>query len=77
MAQVLVRGLDKRILAALKKRAAGNRRSLQGELKSIMESAARRSTPRSVLAEIDRIRRSTRGKIDFDSTQLIREDRDR
>lgn len=77
MAQVLVRGLDQRVLNALKKRALGNRRSLQGELKTIMENAARGGPSRRVLAEIDRIRRGTRGKISVDSVRIIREDRDR
>ncbi len=77
MAQVLVRGLDKRVLSALKKRALGNRRSLQGELKTIMENAAHGGPSRRVLAEIDRIRRATRGKISVDSVRIIREDRDR
>lgn len=77
MAQVLVRGLDPKVLSALKKRAAGNKRSLQGELKNIVESAARGAPSRSVLAEIDRIRRRTRGKVSVDSVRIIRELRDR
>jgi plasmid stability protein len=40
MPAVHVRDLDDAIVAALKKRAATNRRSLQGELKLILEEAA-------------------------------------
>lgn len=38
-----VRDLDDAVIDALKERAAANRRSLQGELKSILEGAAQMS----------------------------------
>lgn len=41
MAQVLVRNLDEKTVAQLKKRAAGNGRSLQAELKLLLEQAVR------------------------------------
>jgi plasmid stability protein len=40
MPAIHVRDLDDAIIAALKARAAKNRRSLQGEAKSILEAAA-------------------------------------
>jgi plasmid stability protein len=40
MARVLVRGLKKQVLERLKKRARNHRRSLQAELKVILERAA-------------------------------------
>ena len=41
MAQVLVRGLDKTVVEKLKKRAAQEGRSLQAQLKTILEAQAR------------------------------------
>jgi plasmid stability protein len=40
MAQILVRGLDERTVALLKERASRSNRSLQGEVKAILEEAA-------------------------------------
>jgi len=45
MAQVLIRGLEGKVLRALKKRAPENRRSLQGELKTIIEGAVGKPDP--------------------------------
>ena len=41
MSSVLIRNVDDAIVASLKERARKNRRSLQGELKSILEAAVR------------------------------------
>jgi hypothetical protein len=81
MTQVLVRGLEPEVVESLKKRAEINRRSLQGELKVILEEAARNS--RSVnnidelLTRARTIREQTAGRIKTDSADLIREDRER
>ena len=40
MATISVRQLDDRILEVLKARAAGNHRSLEGEVRNILESVA-------------------------------------
>jgi plasmid stability protein len=40
MAQILVRGLDDALVAPLKDRARQNRRSLQGEVRAILEEVA-------------------------------------
>lgn len=45
MPAVHVRDLDDAVIDALKRRAAAHRRSLQGELRSILEEAARRGLP--------------------------------
>ncbi|MDA2910802.1 hypothetical protein MYX04_07720 [Nitrospiraceae bacterium AH_259_D15_M11_P09] len=77
MAQILVRNLNARVVRRLKQRASGNRRSLQAEVKRILEEAA----PDQAMAwrRIDRIfdglKRS--GRTFSDSTELIREDRAR
>ncbi len=42
MAQVLVRGLDDRVIARLKARAQANSRSLEAELRLVLERTAAR-----------------------------------
>lgn len=76
MAKVLIRDLDERTIATLKKRAARNHRSLQAELHIIVERAALMNMidSRSVAA---RIRRKLRDRQHSDSTALVAEDRRR
>jgi antitoxin FitA len=76
MAQVIVRNLPDEVVARLKARAAGRRRSLEQELREIVSEAARPSRE-EIIAEIDRIRAMTPGKLASNSTDMIREDRDR
>ena len=78
MAQVLVRNLDEKTVAQLKKRAAGNGRSLQAELKLLLEQAVRpdgMDTWQSVKQFREKMKKSRRTF--SDSTTLIREDRKR
>jgi plasmid stability protein len=78
MAQVLVRNLDAKTLDSLKRRAKRNNRSLQQELKTILEEA-------SGLVVVDRFARADAiyerlkrsGKRFSDSAALIRRDRSR
>jgi antitoxin FitA len=78
MAQILVRGLDDALVARLKERARDNHRSLQGEVKAILEEAAGQATNAEVEAILDRWQRhwQQKGKTFSDSAELIREDRD-
>jgi plasmid stability protein len=78
MAQILVRGLDAALVARLKERAKLNRRSLQSEVKAILEEMAPMATKAEALAIVDRWQRywEKKGKTFSDSAQLIREDRD-
>lgn len=75
MSQVLVRDLDPDVLERLKRRAANGGRSLQAELKAILEQAAR--PPSDVLALAARIRRKLVGKDHSDSAELVARDRER
>jgi len=75
--QVLIRDLDKRTLDNLKARAEANRRSLQSELKQILVDAARPTVDPKLLAEINALRKSLKGRIHTDSVKLLREDRKR
>jgi plasmid stability protein len=76
MAQLLVRDLDPAVVVRLKDKARQNRRSLQGEVKAILEEAAARATREEALAMIDKWQRKWGDRIFSDSTQMIREDRD-
>lgn len=76
MAQLLIRNLHTETINRLKARARRHRRSLQGEVKLILEREAAHGIhdPRD-LAE--RIQASFGARIFSDSAALIREDRDR
>jgi plasmid stability protein len=76
MAQVLIRDLDPRIVARLKARARGHRRSLQAELKEILEQAAE-AGPRDRRAVMRDVQKLFAGRAFADSTDSIREDRER
>ncbi len=76
MAQVLVRGLGDDVVETLKERARANGRSLEAELRTLIEQAAGSDivTGRALAA---RIRRSLAGRTQTDSTDLVAEDRRR
>lgn len=76
MAQLLLRDLDPAVVARLKEKARQNQRSLQGEVKAILEEAAARATRDEALAMIDEWQRKWGDRVFSDSTQMIREDRD-
>jgi plasmid stability protein len=76
VAQVIVRNLPDDVVARLKARAARQKRSLEQELRQILREAARPSRD-EIIADIDRIRAMTPTKLQSDSADLIREDRDR
>ena len=76
MAQILVRGLDESVVEHLKRRARRDGRSLQSEVKVILEQAAQVDIE-SALKLADAIRSKLKGRIFGDSTNLIRESRDR
>ena len=74
MAQILIRDLDVTLVKRLKERAQENGRSLQAEVKEIIERAAL-VNEFSANALVARIRRETHGKEWTDSVELLREDR--
>jgi hypothetical protein len=77
MTQMLVRDLDPEVVERLKERARSNGRSLQKEVRAILEGAARTYTMAEAREVTERWRgRFTEGRFD-DSADLIREDRDR
>jgi len=76
MAQILVRGLVKKAVDRLKLRARENGRSLESEVRLILEEVAQQYTREEMLRISRAWRRRLSGRRFSDSTALIREDRD-
>ncbi len=77
MGQVLVRELDDAVIERLKQRAESHHRSLEAELRTILEHVSRQVDVARSRDLADRIRRKLEGRPHSDSAELIREDRDR
>ncbi len=77
MGQVLVRGLDDAVIERLRKRAEGHHRSLEAEIREILDQASNQIDVAAARVLADRIRRKLEGRGHSDSADLIREDRDR
>jgi plasmid stability protein len=79
MPNILVRNLDEGVVKRLKERAKSQGRSLQSEVKMILQQAA--DEPKldhaAALKLADEIRSRLGGRVLSDSAELIREDRDR
>ena len=76
MAQVLVRDLENAVVDKLKERAKSRGRSLEAELRLILEQAAQ-DTRQQGLLELEQVRALCAGRTFSDSTELLREDRAR
>jgi plasmid stability protein len=76
MGSILVRGLDQKTIERLKERARLNGRSLQQEVKVLLERAAATLTMREARRLSERWRRRLGERSVSDSAQLVREDRD-
>jgi len=76
MAQILVRNVDPKAVERLKARARRHGRSLQGEVKILLERAAGVGAE-EVAAMLDGWRKRLAGRRFAGSAKLIREDRDR
>ena len=74
MGQVLVRNLPTEVVRKLKMRARQHRRSLQEELKDILEQAAQQNA-KDVQAKVHQVRKLFAGRKFSDSSDLIRQDR--
>lgn len=75
MGQIIVRNLDDTVIAKLKERAAENNASLEQTVREILFEATS-DDREAVWTAIDRARAALKPST-FDSTELIREDRDR
>lgn len=77
MSDLLVRDIDPKTLAGLKQRAARHGRSLQREVRRILdEVAAEEPTSDNFWEWAREMRKLTAGTYQTDSAELIREDRD-
>jgi plasmid stability protein len=79
MGQITVQDLDDSVIDALRARAARHRRTLEAELRVILERAADERVVDIAEARVraERISRSLDGRTHSDSTALMRSDRDR
>ncbi len=77
MPNILIRDLQKSTIKALKSRAAENGRSLQSEVKDILERSAHELSLADLRRRADEISKRFQGRTFVDSVDLIREDRDR
>jgi len=77
MGQLLVRALDDAVIERLKRRAESNHRSLEAELRDILEQASQQTDLARAVDLAHRIRSKLEGRPHSDSVELIREDRDR
>ena len=75
MPDILVRGLDEETVKRLKRRAKEHGRSLQSELRQVLENAAGASIEEALASA--RAWREKLGRRFEDSADLIREDRER
>ena len=76
MAQIIVRNLDDAVVERLKARARDNDRSLEAEVRQILEQFAKVDMAQARQIVMER-RRKLQGRKFADSVDLIREDRDR
>jgi plasmid stability protein len=77
MPDILIRDLDKKTLKELKERAAANRRSVQAEVKEIIERVAREKTFEQLQQQLANFSKRFRGRKMTDTVKLVREDRGR
>lgn len=77
MANLTIRNLDDAVVERLKLRAKAHNRSLEAEVRTILESTARTADRKAFIQEAKRIAAMTPDVPQTDSTLLIREDRDR
>ena len=78
MAQVLIRGLEDVVVERLKKRASANGRSLEAELRAVIEQAASLDVQLAETRDVAaRLRRRLAGRTFSSSADLIAEDRRR
>lgn len=77
MGSLTVRNLDDDVIDRLKARARRNNRSLEAEIRLVLQRAATGGAEVDLRALAERIAAMTPDVPQTDSTELIREDRDR
>jgi plasmid stability protein len=78
MAQILIRDIEPGLMEKLKERARRNRRSVQAEVRLLLEQAANRDEARERMWQFaDEMIKELEGRQHSDSVELIREQRER
>ena len=77
MAMLTIRNVEDEVVAALKARAVRHHRSLEAELRVALRDLAQQGSPASLRELADRIAALTPDVPQTDSTDLVREDRER
>lgn len=77
MANLTIRNLDATVVENLKARARANRRSLEGEVRLLLEQYGRRPPPEELIRQAEEIAAMTPRLPQTDSATLVREGRDR
>jgi antitoxin FitA len=77
MPEILVRNLDRQLIERLKERADQNGRSLQAEVKTILERSVKRPSVEEFRKMALKLQRRLARRRHSDSASLIREDRER
>jgi|APTNR8051073442_1049403.scaffolds.fasta_scaffold24767_2 plasmid stability protein len=78
MANLTIRNVDDEVVEALKAQAKAHNRSLEAEIRQILQDRARRPWTGAELRELaDKIAAMTPNVLQTDSADLLREDRDR
>lgn len=76
MAQLTVRKVDEALVRRLKMRAASNNRSAEAEHRAILEQALKPGSE-DFWKQAAKLRKKLTGRYAGDSTQIVREERDR
>ena len=77
MANLTIRNLDAKVVENLKSRARANRRSLEGEVRLLLEQHGRRPPRDELIRQAEEIAAMTPRLPQTDSATLVREGRDR
>ena len=77
MAQVIIRNLDEGVVRRLKQRAKGKGRSLEAELRDILERESHPKSPQEFKKALEELHKTMAGRKHTDSVLLLRKDRDR
>jgi plasmid stability protein len=75
LADLLIHGVDEAVVMRLKERARSSGRSLEAELRMILEQAARQGAMTTARALAEEMPRSLESRAHTDGVELLREDR--
>ncbi len=77
MASLTIRNLDTQVVESLKERAKANHRSLEGEVRLLLERHGRQLSQDELIAQAEEIAAMSPPRPGHDSAQLLQEDRNR